>query len=361
MKRNEKMLTSRSTMDLLIRLTVILYICFLCVRVFAPFALMLLWAMIIAVVLFPLQQKIVKRMRGKQGRAATTLVLIGCLLLGLPIILLAVDIIDHIKDAYQLHKSGEMQVREPNEKLNEWPFIGSKIYDAWNLAYQDFNGFIEQYKDQLNKIFKKGFGMVTGILMSTAIFMGAIILSGFMMAYGEQGSKIMLKIANRLTGNQKGEDLINLSVSTIRSVTNGVIGVALIQGVLIGIVLLMADIPAAGILALLIMFLAILQLPAAIVVLPAIIYMWAGDEGSTISKVVYTILLSLGGLVDNVLRPVLLGRGVDAPMPVILIGALGGMMASGLIGLFLGATLLAVAYRIFMDWVDQTEETMLKN
>jgi predicted PurR-regulated permease PerM len=106
-------------------------------------------------------------------------------------------------------------------------------------------------------------------------------------------------------------------------------------------------------LALLVMVVGILQLPALIISLPVIAYLWAGGDASTTVNIVFTIYLLLAGMADNVLKPMLLGRGVDAPMPIILIGALGGMVSAGIIGLFLGAVLLAVGYQLFMEWVDE--------
>jgi predicted PurR-regulated permease PerM len=118
----------------------------------------------------------------------------------------------------------------------------------------------------------------------------------------------------------------------------------------------MAGIPAAGVLALVVMFLGIMQLPAALVSLPVIAYLWWSGDASTTSNIVYTIYLLVAGLADNVLKPLLLGRGVEAPMPVILLGALGGMVSGGIIGMFVGAVLLAVGYQVFMEWVNTVEE-----
>ncbi len=135
----------------------------------------------------------------------------------------------------------------------------------------------------------------------------------------------------------------------------GVIGVAFIQALLVGVGFILADIPAAGLLAIVVLILGIAQLPATLITLPVIAYIWwSGD--STMSNVFFTVSLVLAGLADNVLKPMFLGRGVDAPMPIILLGALGGMVTAGMIGLFVGAVLLALGYVIFMDWVADGEK-----
>lgn len=143
-----------------------------------------------------------------------------------------------------------------------------------------------------------------------------------------------------------------LSTATIRSVASGVIGVAFIQALLLGIGFLLAGIPGAGILAIITLFIGILQLPALVITLPAIAYLWGITDSGTISNIIWTVYLIVAGFADGILKPILLGRGVDAPMPVILIGALGGMVTMGLLGLFIGAVLLAVGYKLFMSWVD---------
>jgi len=166
----------------------------------------------------------------------------------------------------------------------------------------------------------------------------------------------MERIFIRVSGPDKGPRLQSLTVATIRSVATGVLGVAIIQALLFGIGFLMAGIPFAGLFALITLFIGIIQLPAMLITLPAIIYIWVSGDASATANIFYTIYFILAGLADNVLKPLLLGRGVEAPMPVILLGALGGMDTGGFIGLFLGAILLAVGYRIFMDWVADAED-----
>ena len=177
-----------------------------------------------------------------------------------------------------------------------------------------------------------------------------------MMAYGESGGQSMLKVFQRFSNQSKGSQLHKLSVGTIRSVASGVLGVAFIQALLLGVGFILAGVPAGGVLAFFVLVLGVVQLPAALVSIPVIIYLWVGGDASTTSNIIFTVYLLIAGLADNVLKPILLGRGVDAPMPVVLIGALGGMVVSGIIGLFIGAVVLAVGYEIFMAWVNSPVE-----
>ena len=168
------------------------------------------------------------------------------------------------------------------------------------------------------------------------------------MAFGRSGAAGMRAIFDRIVGIERGSEFTVLCTSTIRAVAQGVLGVALIQAIVIGLLLLFAGVPFAGVLAAIVLVLGIAQVPAMIVTLPVIVYIWASPGYSTGMAIMHTVLLGVAGL----LKPLLLGRGVEAPMPVILLGALGGMATSGILGMFVGATFLALGYQIFMGWVD---------
>jgi predicted PurR-regulated permease PerM len=172
------------------------------------------------------------------------------------------------------------------------------------------------------------------------------------MAFGEGGAAGIRSVFDRIVGVERGERFTQLCTATIRAVAQGVLGVALIQAIVVGLLLLFAGIPFAAALAAVVLVLGIAQLPALLVTLPVIAYIWWSPSYGTGAAVMHTVLLALAGMLDNILKPLLLGRGVEAPMPVVLIGALGGMATSGILGMFLGATLLALGYQIFMSWVD---------
>jgi predicted PurR-regulated permease PerM len=140
-------------------------------------------------------------------------------------------------------------------------------------------------------------------------------------------------------------------------VAQGVIGVAFIQSIVVGLVMMIAGVPFAGGLAMIVLVLGIAQVPALLVTVPVIVYVWASGDYGAVSAVIYTVLLFLAGGLDNVLKPLMLARGVDAPMPVILLGALGGLASSGILGMFVGATLLALGYQFFMKWVAAKPDT----
>ena len=345
---------SKDLTDILIRIGLIAFLVVMSVKIFSPFMGVMLWALILAVTLYPLHQKLAGKLGGKEGRAATLMVLCGILIIGGPTAMLASSLAGFAHEAHTAFENDTFSIKTPPPSVAEWPLIGEKLHGAWTRAAHDLPAFLQKNKEQLVSVSKAILGLIAGTAGGIFSFIVSVIIAGVMMAYGRSGSEAMRKISCRLSGPEKGDNLFKLSTATIRSVSMGVVGVAFIQALLIGVGLFWAGIPAAGLLAAVVLVLGIAQLPATLITLPVIAYIWwSGD--STLSNIIFTVYLVIAGLADNVLKPMFLGRGVDAPMPIILLGALGGMVTGGLIGLFVGAVLLALGYVIFMDWVDDGE------
>lgn len=349
-------LLSKDLTDVLIRIGLIAILVFFCVRVFAPFSGLMLWALILAVALYPLHLRLAGFLRGRQASAATILVVVGLLLIGTPMLILGGSFANRAEDTYSALQKDHITIKRPDPSVADWPIIGKRVYDKWNAAATDLPAYLKQYQPQIKKILSAALLAAADTAGSVLMFLASLIIAGIIMAYGEAGSNAIQRILSRIAGPARGVRLQKLSTATIRSVATGVIGVAFIQALLLGVGFAMAGIPVAGVLSFLVLILGIVQLPALVVSLPVIGYMWWAGDASTTANITWTIYLLLAGMADNVLKPLLLGRGVDAPMPVIIIGALGGMVTGGIIGLFLGAVLLAVGYQLFMDWVDNAEE-----
>ncbi|RLB56290.1 MAG: AI-2E family transporter [Deltaproteobacteria bacterium] len=346
---------SKDLTDIIIRLALVAVLVVMSVKVFSPFMGLMLWALVFAVTLYPLHQKLAKKLGGKPGRAATLLVLLGMLLIGAPTVVIGGAVADFVQDTRAALDSDGFAISPPPASVADLPVVGAKIHRAWTLAASDLPALLETVRPQLESFSRTALGLLTGAASGIFQFLFALIIAGIMMAFGEPGSDVMLKISRRLSGAKRGEELHKLTTATIRSVSLGVIGVAFIQSLLLGVGFVWADVPAAGILAIAVLVLGIAQVPATVLTIPVIAYLWwAGD--SNLSNALFTVYFLIAGLADNVLKPVFLGRGVDAPMPVILLGALGGMVTAGMIGLFVGAVLLALAYVIFMDWVAHGEK-----
>jgi predicted PurR-regulated permease PerM len=351
----EKLLSKNFT-DAMIRIGLIVFLVVMCFRIFAPFANIMLWAVILAVTLYPLHQQFAKRLKGRQGRASVIVVLAGILLIAVPSAMIGASFAKYIHKAYTAYQNDTITIKQPDPKVADWPLVGEQIYESWSEAANNLPVFIKENKSQLENISKRLLSAAANTAGTLLLFAGAFAIAGVMMAFGESGSNTAEKIFNRLAGKERGSQLQSLSTATIRSVASGVIGVAFIQALLLGVGFIMADIPAAGVLAIIVMIIGILQLPASLISIPVIAFIWWSGDGSTLINVALSVYLLAAGMADNVLKPMLLGRGVDAPMPVILLGALGGMVSSGIIGMFVGAVMLTVGYQIFMEWVDYVEE-----
>jgi len=347
----KRAMTVEQFTDALIRVALVTLLVVASLRIFSPFMDLMLWALILAVTLFPSHQKLAARLGDNQGRAATMMVLLGIMILGVPVALLGASLADQLATDYEQYAAGTLTIRPPPESVAGWPLIGEQVYDGWSAASANLTEFIEENKQWLETAAAKTLAAAKSTAGTVLMFIGSMIVAGIMMAYGRGGSEAIHNILCRIAGDTQGPKVHTLSTMTTRSVAAGVLGVAVIQALLMGVGFMLAGVPAAGILALVVLLLGIMQLPVLVISLPVIIWLWNSGDAGSIMNVVWTVYFIVAGFSDGILKPILLGRGVDAPMPVILIGALGGMVSSGFIGLFTGAVVLAVSYQIFMHWV----------
>ena len=347
---------SRRLLDVFIRVGLVLALVLLCYLIFSPFLTMMLWALILAITIYPLHQMLAVRIGRKQGLAATLVVLLAVGGIAAPTVMLASQFGDSVQNVVKNVQDNTLQIPAPSEKIAAWPVVGKKVHALWSQAHNDLPALVRSNQPKIGELAKKALSIVAGLGGSLLMFLASFVIAGIMMAYGEPGARAMKEIFERIFGIARGQEFAKLSSDTVRAVASGVIGIACIQALIIGVSLMIAGVPFAGVLAVVVLMFGIAQLPAVIVILPVIVWIWASGDYDTGPAVAYTALLAVGGLADNVLKPLMLGRGVDAPMPVILIGALGGMATSGILGMFIGATVLALGYQVFMRWVADNPE-----
>ena len=340
----------RGLFDTLIRAAMVAALVTACYQVFSPFLSLVVWSVILAINFYPLQLLLKRRMGGKDGRAATVIVLLTFLILVVPIYMLGLSLTESAENAVEWVKDGTFHIPPPAESVATWPLIGEKLYGFWQQAATDLSGLAQKLAPQLKDISLVMLGKLAGFGLGLMMFLVAVIVAGVIMAFGENGTRSTLQIADRVFGTGQGEKVTRLCTATIRAVAQGVIGIAFIQMLLVGIGFVMMGIPGAGFLALVVLVLAIVQLPATLVTLPVIVFVFF-TQGATLATIAFAIYIFVAGLVDNVLKPLLLGRGVDVPMAVVLIGSIGGMATTGILGLFIGPVVLAVGYQLFWRWV----------
>jgi len=315
-----------------------------------PFLIIILWSIIIAVGVFPIFKKFSKMIGNKDKLASVLLVLVALAVIAVPSVLLLESTIESVSNIAEQISEGTLEVPPPQADVAEWPIIGKPIYKIWKLASTNLKAAIKTMEPQIKEYGPKIIGAITGLGGTLLLSIISIIIAGVLLLKSESGEKTTHKIFKLLIGKEE-EEITNLAVGTIRSVVQGVLGVAIIQSVAAGIVLLIFDIPAAGLWALIVLFLAVIQLPPIIILLPISIYGFSIMD--TTSAVIFLILSIIISMSDALLKPIFLGRGVDVPMLAILLGAIGGMMVMGIMGLFIGAVALALAYKIFNAMIAQ--------
>jgi predicted PurR-regulated permease PerM len=338
-------------LDVLTRAALIGVLAVLCYTIFAPFLTLMTWAVILAVTMYPLHQMLARRLGGRQGVAATIVLILGSVLLIIPTLLLMDSFGSSVYQFVRAVHDNTLAVPAPRDGIREWPVVGERLYGVWSQAHSDLPGLVQGFQPKIGELARKALAMVASIGLGMLQFLASFVVAGILMAYGEAGARGSRAIFARIMGAERGDLFARLCTATIRAVAQGVIGIAFIQATLVGLALLFAGVPWAGVLAAMTLVLSVAQIPAIIVILPAIVYIWSSGHYGHGAAIAYTVILLLSGMVDNVLKPLMLGRGVDVPMPVVLFGALGGMAAAGILGMFVGAAILAIGYQIFMAWV----------
>ncbi|PTR21749.1 AI-2E family transporter [Pseudomonas sp. GV085] len=351
---------SGGLLDVLIRAGLITVLVLFCFQIFHPFLNLMLWALILAITLYPLHALIKRKLVNKDGRAATLIVVVSLALLMVPIYLLGTSISESVQGTLAVLKSDTLQIPLPSEKIASLPLIGKPLYGYWMQAATDMSSVVMKVMPYIKSVGLTLLGKMADVGVGFLLFIGALIIAGVLMAYGENGERSALAITSRLSGPERGPRITELCTATIRAVAQGVVGIAFIQMLLVGVGFVLMGVPGAGLLAMVALLMGIMQLPVLLVTLPVIAYVFA-TEGTSLVTIVFGIYSLIAGMADNVLKPLMLGRGVDVPMPVILIGALGGMVSGGFIGLFIGPVALAVGYQLFWQWVQDQPSAEVMN
>ena len=346
-KRIDKQI-NRRVVDIAIKLTALAAVVVWCYQIISPFILIFIWASILAVALQPLHVNLCKVLKGSKSLASIIIALVGISLIALPAISLSSSSFDSAQHIYTGIENGTLKIPAADESIKNWPIIGEQSYALWQSASEDLQKVASQYSEQIKSLSSTLLSAAAGIGGSILHFIISLIIAVVLMAKSSACSHGASLLMNRLM-NENGSRTIATTIATIRSVATGVLGVAVIQSLLSGVGLLIAGIPGAGVWSVIVLLLAIAQLPPIIILGPiAAYYFSVADTVPAIAFLVFSIIVSMS---DAFLKPLFLGRGMDIPMLVILIGAIGGMLLSGIIGLFVGAVVLALGYQLMLDWL----------
>jgi len=346
---------TQNTIEAAIRLGLLMLLAAWCFMIVRPFIAPVMWGVIIAVATYPLFVKLKNAMGGRNKLASVVFTLFALAILIVPAVMISDSLIATSQAISEKYEQGQIEIPPPKENLKEWPLVGEQLFGLWSQASTNLQGTIEKYEPQLKVAGEKIIAVAAGAGGGILQFVLSIIIAGVLVANAQGAYKVTLKTFSRLIDNKQGEMFTNLSRDTIRSIAQGVIGIAIIQALLSGLGMYIMDVPAWGLWSLFILVLAIAQLPPLLVLGFVIAYVWTAAE--TTPAVIFTIYALIVSGSDSFLKPLLLGRGLKTPMLVILLGAIGGMIMSGIIGLFIGAVILALGYELFMEWLDRGVET----
>lgn len=340
-----------STMiDTAIRVGLVGVLVFACARIVLPFVFLLTWSAILAVMLYPLHLRLVPRL-GNRG-SALLIGLTGVALMLGPMVILVTSLATSLYSLISSFQSQSVTMPEPPLWLDGTPLIGKKLTEIWSLVASNIPAALAKYGHLVSGPLAWLASFAGSLAIGELSFVASFAIAAVLIVYGQNATEFALRVLERVTGSEaRATQLATLTAATIRGVGLGVVGVAVVQSLLLGFGFFAIGIQAAGPLTLVALLLGIMQIPLILLTLPVVIYVFYSE--ATQPAVIFLIWSIVVGLSDNILRPLMLGRGLEVPMPIILIGVLGGMIVDGLLGIFVGPVLLAVSYVLLLDWLHQ--------
>ncbi len=340
--------------EVIVPIGLILLLLVWCFNIIAPFIPPIVWGIVIAIGTYPMCQWFIKKTNLSNALGTTLFTLLMVLLLITPTVMLTGVLFEDAQTLANNLESGTLNIPGPPDVVGNLPLIGDDLKDFWTRASEDPKATLGQIEPQLKAIGKWMLKAAAGAGLGVLMFIFSIIIAGIFIAKADACNKAVLIICNRLVGD-RGDTMAALSHKIIQSVITGILGIALIQTLLAGLGFIAMGIPGAGFLSMICLVLAVVQIDILIILIPLSIYAFSfAGTGAAVAFLVWNVAV---GLLNNILKPILLGRGVDAPMLVIFLGAIGGLLLSGILGLFIGPVVLVLSYSLFMDWLDHQAES----
>jgi predicted PurR-regulated permease PerM len=338
------------TVDVAIRIGLLGLLAYWSLKVIGPFITVLLWSGILTVALYPVFNWLARLIGNKSLAAAAITVLSLMIVLG-PVTWLGFAMIGGIELLVRGLDTGQLAIPMPTDTVRSWPLIGEKIYQFWSQAATNTEAILLQAAPYMKDIGGRLLSISQSVAVGLLEFVGSIIIAGFLYSPAPRILEFMRILLRRILGHES-QEMLELIGSTIRNVARGVVGIALLQSLLAGVGFIVAGIPAAGLFTFLALLLGIVQIGPSILIIPIVIWSWTKMEPS--SALMFTAYMIPVSLADNILRPMLMARGLSTPMPVILVGVIGGMIAYGISGLFVGPIVLAVLWALIHEWVTES-------
>jgi predicted PurR-regulated permease PerM len=315
-----------------------------------PFLAIIAWSVIIAVAIYPAFDWLSSKLYDRRRLAAAAITVIGLVVILGPATWLGLSLAESTRILIARIGAGSVAIPPPGEAVKAWPLIGDKLYGLWQLASINLQALLLEIAPQFKSLGTRLLGAAGSVGINLLKFVLAAVISGFLLIPGPALVQSFKNILRHVAA-ARGEAFVDLTGATIRNVSRGVIGIAALQALLAGIGLLVAGIPAAGLFSFVVLLLGIVQIGPSIVLIPMIGWVWLTMDAVTAT--IFTTYMLPVNLIDNVLRPLVLAKGLSTPMPVILVGVIGGTLAHGMIGLFIGPVVLSIAWQLLVVWTDK--------
>ncbi len=335
--------------DILIQLGILYLLISWSFEIIKPFGLAMIWGAIIAITVYPAYCGLLKLFRGRKALSSIIIALAMFSVLVIPGWYLTGSIITEISHLRESYNHGQPLIPPPGETVKNWPSFTKPVIDLWQLASNNLEEAALRYKNELTEFGSWLFSALGNLGSGVVQFLISILLSAVFLVFSETLTKSFLKIFKKIAPAY-GDNFLTIIVNTLRSIVKGVIGVAAIQAAMAGIGLYLVGIPYSGLWTILCLILSILQVGSLPVLIPISIYLFTTNDFLT--AILFTVWAIAVVFIDNILTPIFLGRGAIVPMPVIFIGSLGGFVAFGFLGLFFGAVILSISYKLFESWLN---------
>ena len=311
-----------------------------------PFLTIIVWSIIIAVALYPIFDWLSAKLYGHRALAAVAVTILSLLVMLGPATWLALSLAETVRTLLARLGDGTLTFPPPSDAIKAWPLIGEKIYESWLLASTNLRALVIEAAPHLKPLGSSLLNAAGSIGINLLKFIVAVVISGFLLIPGPSLIHSIKNVLSRVAA--RGEEFVDLAGATIRNVSRGIIGIAILQALLAGVGLLFAGVPAAGLFSFLVLVLGIIQIGPSVILLPLIVWSWFAMD--TAMAVLFTLYMVPVNLLDNILRP-LVAKGLSTPMPVILLGVLGGTLVHGMIGLFVGPIVLSIGWQLLVVWI----------
>lgn len=342
-------------LEVTIRIGLVVLLAAWCLQIVQHFIVPVIWGIIIAIATYPGYRWMRGVLGGRSALAATLFTLLVLIVIVFPAVLLSGTLVDSAQNIATHLSSGTWAIPPPPEGVSKWPLIGEWLATFWSLASQNLGAALRMIEPELKTVGGWLLSAAAGAGFGILQFSVAIIIAGVLLTHSSGAHAVAHNIAKRFAGD-KGAEITDLAEATVRSVARGIIGLALIQTLLAGLGFLIAGVPGAGFWAMLCLIFAVLQIGIGIIMTPIVIYVFSTSD--LVTAVLFLAWSVFVTMLDSLLRPFLLGRGVEeVPLVVIFIGAFGGFLASGFIGLFVGSVVLVLGYKLFLAWLNEDRIT----